>query len=297
MESSRAGWRTTVWALLWAAFFTVGCAHRIDPGIRAAINEWGEIPTSARTGYRGLPSVVVHRSTGIEMLLVEPGEYWRGGRNDPEATVTELPPVRSRIFEPFYLGRFEVTREEWARGSAVQSPERDAAYPRLPIPGRDDAFPRWPIVDVTGCELEAFLSRNKLRLPGERQWEYACRAGNEAPRYGKLDEVAWYETPGHAIQPVGGKRPNAWGFYDMLGNAAEVVADIEDVATEGKGVLRHRMIALNLRGERHRKVIRGGSVAFLRDSCRASWRMLTLISVGLQAAGFRVAHDAPALDK
>ncbi|MEZ4464780.1 MAG: formylglycine-generating enzyme family protein [bacterium] len=64
------------------------------------------------------------------------------------------------------------------------------------------------------------------RLPTEAEWEYAARAGTAGPRHGDAADVAWFdENSGGTTHPVGQKRPNAWGLYDMLGNVWEWTGD------------------------------------------------------------------------
>ncbi len=75
---------------------------------------------------------------------------------------------------------------------------------------------------------------NGFRLPTEAEWEYACKAGDNAVRYGDLDQIAWYKNNSNAsTNKVGQKTPNKWGVYDMLGNVWEWCSDVYDETVYG----------------------------------------------------------------
>jgi sulfatase modifying factor 1 len=112
------------------------------------------------------------------------------------------------------------------------------------------------------------------RLPTEAEWEHACRAGSTGPRYGDLDDIAWYRGNSHE-QPheVGGKRPNAWGLFDTLGNVWEWCWDFAD--PERYGTYR---------------VLRGGGWFDQHWSCRASVRRGSYPGLRIDDVGFRIAR-------
>src|SRR2546425_5403946 len=105
-------------------------------------------------------------------------------------------------------------------------------------------------------EVEWDRSADGYRLPTEAEWEHACRAGTTGPRYGPLDEIAWYRgNSGERLHEAGGNRPNAWGLHDMLGNVWEWCWDLYDAEVYGEY-----------------RVLRGGGWFDEHWSCRASVR-------------------------
>ncbi|GIF52805.1 formylglycine-generating enzyme required for sulfatase activity [Asanoa ferruginea] len=131
-----------------------------------------------------------------------------------------------------------------------------------------------PPYRVDGEEVEWDRSASGYRLPTEAEWEYACRAGTTGPRYGPLDEIAWYRgNSGERIHEVGGRRPNAWGFHDMLGNVWDWCWDIYDAEVYGTY-----------------RVLRGGGWCDEQWSCRASVRRRSHPTFQVEDLGFRVAR-------
>ncbi|MET9341624.1 formylglycine-generating enzyme family protein [Nonomuraea sp. NPDC003804] len=122
----------------------------------------------------------------------------------------------------------------------------------------------------TVCEWEA----DGYRLSSEAEWEYACRAGTSAVRYGELDEIAWYRgNSGGEVHDVGTKAPNAWGLHDMIGNVWEWCWDVYDPSVYGPY-----------------RVFRGGGAHDRPRGCRASCRRKSHPSFRIDDLGFRLAR-------
>ena len=169
----------------------------------------------ARLRATGLPWRVRAKGSGVELLLVPPGEFLRGASpDDPEAAADERPQHSVQVAEPFYLGRYEVTQDEW-RAVLGDDPSFFAA----PVA---DPPRRHPVEQVALFRVHEFLAAADLELPTESQWEYTCRAGDPAPRHGPLDAVAWHHGNARGrSHAVGERAANALGFHDMLGNVWE----------------------------------------------------------------------------
>jgi formylglycine-generating enzyme required for sulfatase activity len=169
-----------------------------DPAVRARIVD------------SGWPWRIQHVETGIEMLLVPPGEFMRGNAvENPDHSPDEHPQQPMIVTHPFYLGVTEVTRAQWNSVMASDPTSWEASHDGMPV------------TDLSFEMIQEFLEVTGLDLPRDSEWEYACKAGSGMIRYGPVEEIAWYSENSTHPMPVAQLMPNAWGFYDMIGNVWE----------------------------------------------------------------------------
>ncbi len=159
-------------------------------------------------------------SIGMTLVLIPPGSFMMG---DANSRPNMKPAHQVTITKPFFMGKYEVTQEQW---EAVTGNNPCA------IKGA-----KLPVNAVNWDYCQAFIKKLNEKfagsgvtfsLPTEEQWEYACRAGGVG-RYGygddelSLSDYAWFSgNSGNQPHPGGEKKPNAWGLYDMHGNVAEL---------------------------------------------------------------------------
>lgn len=150
---------------------------------------------------------------------------------DIQSIQDETPAHAVRISRDFWLGATEVTQGQWLRLMGSR-PGPDALWRRA-------GWQQLPVVSISWNDAQRFIKKlnakektHVYRLPSEAEWEYAARAGSTDARpfsKEKLAEHSWYlRNSQDEPQPVATKPANAWGLYDMLGNAWEWVADRYD---------------------------------------------------------------------
>jgi formylglycine-generating enzyme required for sulfatase activity len=213
--------------------------------------------------------VVQTNSIGMKFVLIPPGEFQMGSPKElieeemktpgiedwyKERLPAEGPQHRVRITKPFYLGTYLVTQGEYQRVTGVNPSEFSATgQHKDQVAGQETK--QFPVEHVSWDDAVEFCRKLSempeekaagrwYRLPSEAQWEYACRAGstgrfsfspggNAMPREyedNALSDYGWYNgNSGGMPHAVGGKRPSAWGLYDMHGNVWEWCQDWYDV--------------------------------------------------------------------
>ena len=215
-------------------------------------------------------------SIGMEFKLIPAGTFTMGeGKEAHKVTLTK----------PFKMGVHEVTQDQYEQVMGVNPSDFNGACNPVEMVTWEDA--------VEFCrklsELPAEKAAGRVyRLPTEAEWEYACRAGTTTNySFGNnatdLGLYAWYAVnSGGRTHPVGGKRPNSWGLYDMHGNVWEWCQD--RFAPHPSGFLTD---PTGPEVGSHR-VIRGGSYLLSGEFSRSGFRRKLTGVIGLDDYGFRV---------
>ncbi len=155
------------------------------------------------------------------MADIPGGDFIMGcspGDNDCHA---DEKPLHNVTLSPFRMDKTEITNGQYKKcveDGACSEPEWSEWYREKPVDH--------PIVGVTLHQSAQYCKFHGKSLPTEAQWEYAARSGVQENLYAPLEEIAWYAgNSQRSTHPVAQKRPNAWGLFDMIGNAWEWCLD------------------------------------------------------------------------
>jgi formylglycine-generating enzyme required for sulfatase activity len=220
------------------------------------------------------------------------------GAFEQERLPAEGPEHEVEITKPFYMGITEVTVGQFRQ--FVQAKKYDVGDDgwKKPAFGSLDDYPvvfvAWDNA-VDFCKWLSAKEGKKYRLPTEAEWEYCCRAGRAGTRYcfGNKDEqleiYAWYkDNSDDRTQRVGQLKPNAWGLYDMHGNAWEWCQDNYDPNYYKRSSLKDPP-----GGAGAERAVRGGSWYWSPEFCRSAFRQFVSPGQRYSDLGFRVLLVAP----
>ncbi|NUM34317.1 MAG: SUMF1/EgtB/PvdO family nonheme iron enzyme [Candidatus Brocadiae bacterium] len=219
-----------------------------DTWLKLSVSQQNLYAASYQKWYASRHSFPLEKEIAIQgksliVRLIPPGQFWMGSPEGEPGRYEEEKRYCVLITKPFWMGKYEITQEEW---SSVME-KNPSFFQHAPI--------NTPVDSVSWEDALSFAKKIGAKLPTEAQWEYACRSGtttmtyignfailgmNNAPL---LDKIAWYagnsgvEYPGgfdskdwperqyhshfSGTQCIGQKQPNAWGLHDMIGNIAE----------------------------------------------------------------------------
>jgi formylglycine-generating enzyme required for sulfatase activity len=179
-----------------------------------------------------------------------------------------IPVDKAITVKDFYLGKYPVTQQQW-----------EAVMGNNPSHFKGGSL---PVETVSFDDAQIFIQKlNQLsgkqhyRLPTEEEWEYCCRAGSTSAYYfgdyaSQLGEYVWYsDNSGNTTHPVGQKKPNEWGLYDMAGNVWEWTDSWYDIS-------------------RSRSVLRGGCWYAGAERCRSANRYSSNPGRRNYSIGFRL---------
>jgi formylglycine-generating enzyme required for sulfatase activity len=242
----------------------------------------------------------ITNSIGMKLVLIPAGTFTLGSpSSEPGRSYDEGPQHRVEVRQPFYLGAFEVTQEQYARvmGNVPSEPGKKSKN------GKDEGTRNFPVEYVTWHEAANFCARlsdlpeetkagRRYYLPTEAQWEYACRGGAPAYRAFHVGDSlsplqANYDEQVGRARAVGSYPANCFGLYDMHGNVAEWCSDWYDANYYAQSP---RVGPQGPSGGIYLgRVRRGGSYSAGASSCRSASRSSGRPSERISGQGFRVA--------
>jgi formylglycine-generating enzyme required for sulfatase activity len=223
----------------------------------------------------------------LEMVYIPSGKFTMGSPPEEKGYEDERPQIKDVNISAFYMGKYQVTQAQW-----------QAVMGNNPSHFKDNL--QNPVEQVSWDDAQKFCKNlsqktgREFRLPSEAEWEYTCRAGmTTAYSFGDntslLDEYAWYiDNSGSKTHPVGQKKPNAWGLYDMHGNVWEWCQDSYEKYGGESDLIRKSGKAITKENDNRSRLLRGGSWFNPAGNCRSAYRDDFNARDRIYILGFRV---------
>jgi len=201
---------------------------RLLSGGYGRYENWGLRAAVTPTGNGDPRDLKLDLGDGVtmELVYIKPGTFVMGGESETDGRFqcVEVPKHEVTLTRGFYLGKYEVTQAQY-EAIMGSNPSRSTKAPDCPVDnvGEPDA--------LEFCAKLAEKTGHEVRLPTEAEWEYASRAGRDTKWFfgndpSQLGDYAWFKDNADAkSHPVGRKKPNPWGLYDIYGNVCERISD------------------------------------------------------------------------
>jgi formylglycine-generating enzyme required for sulfatase activity len=241
---------------------------------------------------------VTRTASGLAMVFIPPGQFVMGANEGP----IDTKPAHPVKVDGFLMDQYEITQEVYEKvigtnpsrrkhpGNPVEQVTWSAAVKFCNARSLREGLRPCYDTNTWACDFSA----SGYRLPTEAEWEYACRAGSSTRFYfgddaDALKSFAWFEGNSQSKpHPVGQRKPNAWGLYDLAGNVWEWCNDFY-----GARYYRESP-ADNPRGPQQgeKRVLRGGAWSSSAGNC-TSWVRncdeagLTDVCLTMDSNGFR----------
>ena len=225
-------------------------------------------------------TIPVKDGISIEMVKVEGGTFMMGATPEMENSNKWELPVHEVTLYNYYIAQYEVRQSLWEK-----------------VMGNNPSFfkgENLPVENVSWDDCQVFISKlneltgRKFRLPTEAEWEFAARGGNKRQglQYSgsaNLSDVAWYKANSDLkTHPVGSKRANELGLYDMSGNVLEWCQDFYLYYSKSS------QLNPNVVSCGKQRIVRGGCWGYEPRNCRSSYRNACLPEYRCADLGFRL---------
>ncbi len=271
----------------------------VDNSINSSVKRSSNISvnSSINRSIKSSSESSLSTSIGIELILLPllpAGEFDMGSPSlEKRRKLWESPVHKVTIKNPFYIGKYPVTQEQWQK-----------------VMGNNPSYfkgEKHPVEKVSWVEAQDFFRKLnslektenncKYRLPTEAEWEYAARAGTSTSYFfgddeSKLTEYAWFlENSGLETHSVGLKKSNPWGLYDLYGNVGEWVQDEYHISYKGAPEDGRAWESSFTGLSTPVRVRRGGGWNGNAGCCRSAERLFLAQDKRLNSLGFRVVRE------
>jgi formylglycine-generating enzyme required for sulfatase activity len=259
------------------------------------------LPSVEPATHQAYTETIPDSKIRFDLAAIPGGTFLMGSPKDEKGRGDDEGPQHPVKIRPFWMGTMEVTWDEYDLFRAGDVPcekvnedaraqKADAiTRPTAPYPDHTHGFggAGHPVVGISHhaameyCRWLSLKTGKAYRLPTEAEWEWACRAGTRTAYFfgadaAKLGDYAWYvKNSEEQTHPVGKKKPNPWGLFDMYGNVAEWCLDHYQKDYYGTFPLDKLSLSpVILPGaDRYPHVVRGGSWVSGAGACRSAGRL------------------------